>query len=227
MRMFLYGELMMGRRPRIAPSILAADFANLADEIAKVEDNADLLHLDVMDGHYVPNITFGPPIVECVRSITKLFLDTHLMIDNPEKFIKPFAEAGSDNITFHIEVTKEPKKLVEDIRRFGKSVGVSLDPDTPDSMLEPVIDLVDMVLVMTVVPGFGGQAFREDMLPKIERIRRRRKDVFIEVDGGIGEKTIRRVWDAGADTFVAGTSVFRSSNPGQAILKLKETIHSK
>jgi len=212
----------MSKKMRMAPSILSANFACLAADIARVAPEADLLHLDVMDGHFVPNITFGPPLVKCIRKNTKLFLDAHLMIAEPEKYIEPFIQAGADNVTFHIEVARDAVGLVRRIRELGAQVGVSLDPDTPAESLEPVIDLVDMVLVMTVKSGFGGQAFREDCLPKIERIYRRRPEVFIEVDGGINEETIGRTVRAGADTFVAGTAVFGAADPAQAAKRLRE-----
>jgi ribulose-phosphate 3-epimerase len=215
----------MTKKMRIAPSVLSADFAHLANDIAKVE-SGDILHLDVMDGHYVPNITFGPPLVKCIRATTKMFLDVHLMIDNPYKYAEAFVKAGADNLTFHIEVAKDPVGLVRQIRDLGVQVGVSLDPETPAELLEPVIDLVDMVLVMTVKPGFGGQAFKEEVLPKITQIAKRRPDVAIEVDGGISEKTLARVVKAGADTFVAGSAVFGTPDPAATILKFREIIKS-
>jgi len=211
---------------RIAPSILAANFACLADDIAKVQDCADILHLDVMDGHFVPNITFGPPLVQSIRKFSKMYLDVHLMIDNPEKFIEPFARAGANNLTFHIEATKDPLALIRKIRDLGVDASVSLKPGTPARALEPVIDLIDMVLVMTVEPGFGGQAFRDDMLPKIDEIRKRRPDVSIEVDGGIDEETLPLVVRAGADTFVAGTAIFGRPDPRQIVLRFKEIINA-
>jgi len=211
---------------RIAPSILSANFACLAADIARVEACADLLHLDVMDGHFVPNITFGPPLVKCIRENTKLFLDVHLMISDPDQYAEPFIKAGADNLTFHIEVAKDPAGLVKKIRELGAGASVSLNPDTPADSLEPVIDLVDMVLVMTVMPGFGGQAFRADQLPKIEKILRRRPGVRIEVDGGINEETIPLTVRAGADTFVAGTAVFKASDPAQAVIKLREIANA-
>ncbi|MFA5865810.1 MAG: ribulose-phosphate 3-epimerase [Phycisphaerae bacterium] len=216
----------MTKNMRIAPSILSANFACLAADIARVEACADLLHLDVMDGHFVPNITFGPPLVKCIRENTKLFLDVHLMISDPDQYAEPFIKAGADNLTFHIEVAKDPAGLVKKIRELGAGASVSLNPDTPADSLEPVIDLVDMVLVMTVMPGFGGQAFRADQLPKIEKILRRRPGVRIEVDGGINEETIPLTVRAGADTFVAGTAVFKASDPAQAVIKLREIANA-
>ena len=213
-------------RIRIAPSILSANFAALAEDIAKVAPYADMLHLDIMDGHFVPNITFGPPLVASIRKMTGLFLDTHLMIEEPQKYIEPFAEAGADNLTIHIEVTKQAAKLIERIHRLGKSAGITLNPDTPIERIEPVLDLVDMVLIMTVQPGFGGQGFRTDCVPKMEWVRRRREDVAIEVDGGINEETIPLAVRAGADTIVAGTAVFGETDPGLAVIKLRELAES-
>jgi len=175
-----------------------------------------------MDGHVVPNITFGPPLVKCIRKNTTLFLDAHLMIEEPERYIEPFIKAGADNITFHIEVARDAVGLVRRIRELGAQASVSLNPDTPAESLEPVIDLVDMVLVMTVMPGFGGQEFRADCLPKIEKIYRRRPEVLIEVDGGISEETIVRTVRAGADTFVAGTAIFGAADPAEAARRLRE-----
>ncbi len=212
----------MDKQIRIAPSILSADFARLADDIARVEPYTDILHLDVMDGHFVPNITFGPPLVKCVRRVTKLFLDAHLMIEEPAKYIEAFIKAGADNITFHIEVAENPLMLVKMIKEFGAQVSVSLRPDTSAEELEPVIDIVDMVLVMTVMPGFGGQEFRRDMLGKIEQIRNRREELCIQVDGGINEKTIVDVIKAGANNIVAGTAVFGAQDAGLATKRLKE-----
>jgi len=209
-------------RIRIAPSILAANFAALAEDIAKVRGCAELLHLDVMDGHFVPNITFGPPLVASLRKITDIFLDVHLMIEHPSKYIVPFAEAGADNITFHIEATDQPAELIREIRRLGKQAGVTLNPDTPVECLEPVVDLVDMALVMTVEAGFGGQAFLENCLSKVSWLRRRRADLPIEVDGGINRRTIPLAVAAGADTIVAGTAVFGSADPAGAVQELKQ-----
>ncbi len=207
---------------RIAPSILSANFAELGADIARVEPHTSILHLDVMDGHFVPNITFGPPLVKSVRGMTNLALDVHLMIDQPEKYIEPFAEAGADNITFHIEVTDNPEALVEKIHKLGKQAGVSLNPGTPIESVDRVVDMVDMVLVMTVQPGFGGQAFQSRCLPKMTWLRKRRGDLLIEVDGGINTETIPDAVRAGADTIVAGTAVFGTDDPGLAVLALKK-----
>jgi len=212
----------MPRPIRIAPSILAADFTRLAEEIRKVEPHTGILHMDVMDGHFVPNITFGPPVVASVRKATPLFLDVHLMIEEPDRYVEPFAVAGADNLTFHVEVVKDVGRMVERIRGLGAQAGITLNPDTPVEPVLEVADLVDMVLVMTVQPGFGGQAFRENCVGKIERLRARREDLAIEVDGGINDETIPRAVRAGADTIVAGTAVFGAPDAGAAVVRLRE-----
>lgn len=211
---------------RIAPSILSADFASLGADIAKVASVADILHLDVMDGHFVPNITFGPPLVASVRKATKMFLDVHLMITYPQKYVEAFAKAGADLISFHVESQCDPVEVVKQIRGLGKQVGVTLNPDVPIERLEPVLDLVDMVLIMTVPAGFGGQAFREDCLEKVRWVRKRKPELSIEVDGGISVDTIGRVTQAGADTFVAGTAVFGKADPAAAVNELRRLAES-
>ena len=203
----------------ISPSILAADFCDLANDVARVEKaGADLLHLDIMDGHMVPNISFGPALVKALRPGCNLLFDTHLMISHPAVYAPEFAKAGSDHITFHLECDDPAEKVIEVIRQTGCSVGISLKPGTPAEAIYPWLDKIDLVLVMTVEPGFGGQKFMADQLPKIRSIRQecRRRNILmhIEVDGGIDAATAPLCREAGANMFVAGTSVFR--NPAGA-----------
>ena len=198
---------------KIAPSILSADFARLGEQVAEAEAaGADYIHIDVMDGRFVPNITVGPLVVEAVRRATKLPLDVHLMIEAPERYLARFAQAGADIITVHVEASPHLHRTVEQIRELGGKAGVSLNPATPLSSLEEVLDYVDLILLMTVNPGFGGQAFIESMLPKIERLRgmltERGLDVELEVDGGINAETAPRVVAAGANVLVAGEAIF-------------------
>ena len=197
----------------ILPSILSADFARLAEEIARVErGGASMLHVDVMDGHFVPNMTVGPPVVKSIRKATTLTLDVHLMITNPDAFISAFIEAGADLVSVHQEVCPHLDRTLRKIQEEGARAGVVLNPSTPVATLDEVLDFVDFVLIMSVNPGFGGQGFIASALRKIEDVRRRitasGKDIRLEVDGGIKVDNIRRVADAGADTFVAGSAIF-------------------
>jgi ribulose-phosphate 3-epimerase len=203
----------------IAPSILSADFANLAKEIRQVAAaGVKMIHLDVMDGHFVPNITFGPPVVAKLRNHSDLFFDTHLMITDPEKYAPEFVKAGSDHITFHIETTKQPEKLIDQLHAMGVSVGVTLNPNTPVETIEKVAPLCDMILVMTVYPGFGGQSFIDEAAQKCIRIRQFvGPNIRIEVDGGIDPKTTPAVVSYGADTLVAGNAVFGKPDRAAAI----------
>ncbi|MEO1200667.1 MAG: ribulose-phosphate 3-epimerase [Pseudomonadota bacterium] len=196
----------------IAPSILSADFAQLGDEIAAIERaGADWAHVDVMDGHFVPNITIGPPVVQAVRRVTDLPLDVHLMIAPADPYLKAFADAGSDIITVHVEAGPHIHRSLQTIRALGKQAGVTLNPGTPVDTLAHVIDLVDLILVMTVNPGFGGQSFIASQLEKIAEIRELigDRDIRLEVDGGVSPDTVRSVVAAGADTLVAGSAIFK------------------
>lgn len=208
----------------IAPSILSADFARLADEIAAVASaGVKMIHLDVMDGHFVPNITIGPPVIAKLRKHSDLFFDSHLMISEPGKYIEAFAQAGVDNITFHIEVTDEPEKMVDRIRELGCTAGITLNPETPVESIRKVAPLCDMVLVMTVHPGFGGQEFIDEAARKAVAIREMvGPDVRIEVDGGIDPETAPIVVAYGADTLVAGNAIFGKPDRSAAIRAIRE-----
>ena len=207
----------MSSRLIIAPSVLAADWAKIAEEIAAVERaGADWLHLDVMDGHFVPPITFGADFVQTIRKLTKLPLDVHLMIDDPEKHIPSFLAAGADRITFHHEATAHSHRLVQQIHSAGKLAGIAFNPGTPYSALESILHHVDLVLVMTINPGWGGQKLIESTIEKIRAVRlmlsQMGRDIHIEVDGGINAETARRVYAAGADVLVAGPAIFQRGN---------------
>lgn len=214
---------MNNRKKIIAPSILSADFANLENEIKKVsEAGADWIHVDVMDGHFVNNITIGIPVVESLKKISPLPLDVHLMIDNPEKYVDAFMKAGSDYLTIHVESTSNPQAVIQQIKKQGGRAGITLRPSTALSKIEPLLSLVDLVLVMTVEPGFGGQSFMHDQVDKIKKLRqeidRNKWNCLIEVDGGINEVTARLCEDA--DVLVAGSYIFKN-NYQEAIAKLK------
>jgi ribulose-phosphate 3-epimerase len=210
----------------IAPSLLAADFGNLEAQIKEVEKGGgDWLHLDVMDGHFVPNITFGPPIVSVIRKCTRLPLDVHLMIEEPEKYIRSFQAAGSDIITVHQETCPDLNRTIRRIKKLGCKAGVSIKPATPIEILGEIIREVDLVLIMTVEPGFGGQSFRKNSINKIRRLKNMidgcKKKIFLEVDGGIDLNTAPLVVDAGANVLVAGTSIFKSNSIKRTISALR------
>lgn len=205
----------------IAPSILSADFSKLGEEIKAIEKaGADWVHIDVMDGAFVPNITIGPLIVKSIRPLTDLFFDVHLMIEDPFKYVDLFADAGSDLITFHIEACSDAEATIEKIRAKGKKVGVSVKPGTEVSTLEGILEKVDMVLVMTVEPGFGGQSFMGDMMDKVSHLKSR-FDGIIQVDGGINKDTAKLAIGSGVDVLVAGTAVFGQEDYSKAISELR------
>jgi ribulose-phosphate 3-epimerase len=212
---------------KIAPSILSADFARLGDEVKRLHDGgADIIHIDIMDGHFVPNITIGPMVVEAIRSVTDLPFDVHLMMDNPMDYISAYIEAGANGITVHGEVLPHLHRAVNYIKSFGVKAAVALNPSTPLNILDYVLDDIDMVLIMTVNPGFGGQKFIPVMMEKIRRLADIRNksglDFPIQVDGGIGLDNINEVVKAGADIIVAGSAVFKSDDVGAVIRALKE-----
>ncbi|HBM15311.1 MAG TPA: ribulose-phosphate 3-epimerase [Lentisphaeria bacterium] len=213
----------------IAPSLLAADFACLESDILETKRaGVKILHIDVMDGHFVPNISIGIPIVSSIRKVSDQLFDVHLMISHPLKYIAPFVKAGADNITFHIETEDNPLEVIAEIRKLNKTVGMTLKPGTKPEEILPYLDMIDMVLIMSVEPGFGGQSFMPDMMQKVEFFKTKaremkNKNFHIEVDGGIDLNTIGMASKAGANIFVAGTSVFKNKNKIQAsIISLLE-----
>ena len=207
----------MSSRIKISPSILSADFSKLGEEIIKLEKaGADYIHIDVMDGHFVPNITIGPEVIKKLRSKTKIPFDVHLMISPVDNFIKNFAEAGADIITVHPEATKDLKNTISIIRKLNKKVGVSLNPESPISLVENVLDSIDLVLIMSVNPGFGGQKFMIETLEKLKNLKstinQKKLKTLLEIDGGINFENYKMAIDAGADILVSGTTIFKSNN---------------
>ncbi len=215
---------------RIAPSLLAADFARLGEEVQRIEDHIDMLHLDVMDGHFVPNISFGMPVIASLRAATSAYFDCHLMTTNPDVYFEDLKEAGADLVTVHIEVVPNPTKVAAQAQQLDLDFGLVLNPLTPFEGVEPFVELADLLLIMSVHPGFGGQSFMPEVLPKLEAARKfvdsHGLPVDIQVDGGITAETAPLARRAGANVFVAGTAIFRDPDPVAAVNRLRTAIDS-
>ena len=209
---------------QISPSILSADFANLQAELDAVR-NADWAHVDVMDAHFVPNLTLGLPVVESLLKVTPIPIDCHLMIEDPDRWAPPYAEAGAGSVTFHVEAAADPVTVARDIRALGARASLALKPGTPFAPYEELLPELDMVLVMTVEPGFGGQSFMAEMMPKVrqvrEAVRRHGGEIWVQVDGGVSASTIEQCAEAGADVFVAGSAVYGADSAGDAVEELR------
>lgn len=209
----------------ISPSVLNSNLGRLSEEISKVECVADLIHLDVMDNHFVPNLTFGLPVVSSVIGQTSLRADVHLMINDPDRWAPAYGEAGAYSVTFHIEAAKDPRTLCQNIRSTGARAAAALKPNTTLDSLDGLLEYLDMILIMTVEPGFGGQAFMSEMMPKVARARELGgAEMWIEVDGGVSHSTIMECRDAGANVFVAGSCVYSNPDPAQAVRDLKVLV---
>ena len=209
----------------ISPSVLNSNLGRLSEEISKVEGVADLIHLDVMDNHFVPNLTFGLPVVASIIAQTSLRADVHLMINDPDRWAPAYGDAGAYSVTFHIEAAKDPRSLCENIRSTGARAAAALKPQTDLDSLDGILELLDMILIMTVEPGFGGQAFMSDMMPKVARARELGgPEIWIEVDGGVSHNTIMECKDAGANVFVAGSCVYSNPDPAQVVRDLRALV---
>lgn len=210
---------------QISPSILSADFAHLADELDAIA-TADWAHVDVMDAHFVPNLTLGLPVVESLLAVSPIPIDCHLMIEDPDRWAPPYAEAGAQSVTFHVEAAKDPVRLARDIRAAGARASLAIKPGTPFAPYEELLPELDMVLVMTVEPGFGGQSFMADQMPKVtqvrEAVRRHGGEIWVQVDGGVSARTIEQCAEAGADVFVAGSAVYGADSAADAVAELRE-----
>lgn len=220
----------MARSVKIAPSLLAADFSRLDREISQLEDHVEWLHLDVMDGHFVPNISFGIPVIESVRAVTDLYLDCHIMTTNPAAYLPELASAGVDGVTVHIEAVPDPTETAERARQSGLDFGLVMNPGTPFTAVAPFVETCDLVVIMSVEPGFGGQAFKPEVLPKVEKAREwvenRGLGADIQIDGGIGPENAGDAGSAGANVLVAGSAVFRADDPVEAVKEIRRAAES-